>query len=295
MIDTLAVGFLLAFAAPGCGGHGDAGSMLVSTGWLASHLYDPKLVILSVGDKSEYEHGHIPGAAYLPFNELQNRTSPLTLELPPMLDLAGAFGRLGVSNDSRIVLYVSRDRVSQLTRAFLTLDAMGLGAQTSVLDGGFPAWQSEGREVTKDVPVIKPASLTPCEQNDVIVDARYVSTNMGHKGIGIVDARLPEFYSGDQTGMGRRAGHIPSAVNIPYTSLFDSKGKLWPADTLREMFKRAGIQNGDRVVSYCHIGQQATVIYFVARYLGMDARLYDGSWEDWSAHKELPAVTGSKN
>jgi thiosulfate/3-mercaptopyruvate sulfurtransferase len=59
------------------------------------------------------------------------------------------------------------------------------------------------------------------------------------------------------------------------------------------MFRGAGIQPGDRVVSYCHIGLQATMAYFTARYLGYDARLYDGSWEDWSAHTELPAETAA--
>ena len=63
---------------------------------------------------------------------------------------------------------------------------------------------------------------------------------------------------------------------------------------LEQMFKAAGIKNGNRVVSYCHIGQQASVIYFVARYLGYDARLFDGSWEDWSKHTELPAEVSSK-
>jgi len=295
MIEIFAGAFLLAYAAPGCGGHGDASTMLVSTDWLAAHLHDANLVILAVGDKADYERSHIPGAVHLPFQELSNRLSPLTLELPSMADLAGVFGRLGVTNNSRIVLYVSKDRVSQMTRAFLSLDAMGLGKQTSILDGGFPVWQKEGRAVTADVPSVKPGGVTPCAQTDVIVDSRYVVGNLGNRRVTVVDARLPEFYSGDQTATGRRPGHIPGAVNLPYTSLFDEHGKLWPADTLREMLARVGLQKGQQVVSYCHIGQQATVVYFVARYLGMDARLYDGSWEDWSAHQDLPAQTGSRN
>jgi thiosulfate/3-mercaptopyruvate sulfurtransferase len=67
---------------------------------------------------------------------------------------------------------------------------------------------------------------------------------------------------------------------------------LYSPALLRDMFARTGIKPGDRVVSYCHIGMQATMVYFAARYLGYDARLYDGSWEDWSAHQELPAATG---
>jgi thiosulfate/3-mercaptopyruvate sulfurtransferase len=171
---------------------------------------------------------------------------------------------------------------------------MGLGARTSILDGGYAAWEGEGRPVTKAVMPPKKGNLTPCEQKDVIVEAGYVSTHMGQRGTAIVDARLPGFYTGDQVAPNRRAGHIPGATNIPFSSLLDDKGKLWPADTLRQMFQRAGIRPGDRVVSYCHIGQQATLVYFVARYLGFDARLYDGSWEDWSAHKELPATTAAR-
>jgi thiosulfate/3-mercaptopyruvate sulfurtransferase len=70
---------------------------------------------------------------------------------------------------------------------------------------------------------------------------------------------------------------------------------LKSADSLAAIFKGGGVKTGDRVVSYCHIGQQATVIYFVARYLGYDARLYDGSWQDWSAHTEVPAELSPKN
>jgi thiosulfate/3-mercaptopyruvate sulfurtransferase len=268
--------------------------MVVSTGWLASHLRDPKLVVLAVGDKAAYDHAHIPGAAFLAYQNLSSRLSPLTLELPPMNELAETFGALGVGNDSRIVVYIGGGgRPIQATRTYLTLDAMGLGAQASILDGGIDTWQSEGRATSSEAPAIKRATLSPCAQSDVIVDSAYVSSNLRHRGVDIVDARAPEFYTGESTATGKRTGHIPGAVNLPFSTFVDAQGKLLPAATLRQMFQAAGIQKGDRVVSYCHIGLQATMVYFTARYLGFDARLYDGSWEDWSAHTELAAETGA--
>jgi thiosulfate/3-mercaptopyruvate sulfurtransferase len=267
--------------------------MLVSTVWLAGHLQDPNLVILSIGQKSEYDRGHIPGALYLEYAATRLAKSPmnLTFELPPVADLVEVFGHLGVTNDSHIILYFSNDTVSPTTRVFLTLDALGLGPQTSILDGGFPAWQSEGRPVSTEARLVIRGHLDSCPQNDVIAGIDYVRANLHRSGVAIVDARDLEYYTGASHRDGQRAGHIPGARGLTYSTLLDGSGKFRPPDVLAAMFRDAGIQPGDRVVSYCHIGQQATVVYFVARYLGYDARLYDGSWEDWSAHTELPAET----
>ncbi len=285
-------------AAPAaCGGHGDKNTMLVSTARLAEHLKDPNLVILAIGEKSEYDAGHIPGSIFVEYMDTHLMKGPtgLSVELPPMPDLAAVFGKLGVSNDSHIVLYETKDWFSPMTRVYLTLDAMGLGPHTSVLDGGFPVWKKEGRPVATEVRAVTRGTITTCAQNDVITYLDDVKASVGHAGVKIVDARDAEFYTGQRQPDTQRLGHIPGALSIPFRSLTDDSGKLKPPTELAEIFGAAGVKPGDRIIAYCHIGQQATAVYFAARYLGYDARLYDGSWEEWSAHKELPAVTSSSS
>src|ERR1017187_8103139 len=292
LVSLMACVALLHAATPLCGGHGDRNSMVVSTTWLAKHLKDSGLVILSVGQQQDYDAGHIPGALSLDFNDIRAMApegQEPNVELPPMAQLKEVFEKLGVNNDSHIILYVAMDQLSTTTRAFLTLDAMGFGARTSILDGGFPLWQKEGLAVTMDVRKVTRGKLDVCPQNDVIVSLDYVRDNLHHAGVDMVDARTADFYSGARTPQGQRAGHIPGASNLTFSTMVDADGKWKPADELRKQMEGVGIKPGDRVVSYCHTGQQATVVYFGARYLGLDARLYDGSWEGWSAHADLPA------
>ena len=278
-----------------CGGHGTKDTMLVSTAWLAQHLKDAGLVMLEIGDKPAGTH--IPGSQFLDYMETHYMKSPqgLTLELLPMPELAKNFEKRGVSNGSHIILYWnSVERVSYTTRVYWTLDAMGLGAKTSILDGGLPVWEREGRQTTSEVRAVPPGKLAPCPSNDVVTDAGYIRANLTHAGVHIVDARLPEYFSGARHGNGKTDGHIPGAANITFNTLVGDDGKFKTPDALAAMFHDAGVKKGDRVVSYCHIGQQATVVYFVARYLGYDARLYDGSWEDWGSHTENPVEKGTR-
>ncbi len=283
-----------ALAAGACPGHGDAGTMLVSVENLAAHLKEPGVVVIGVGPRAEFDKGHIPGSVSLELAAISAKGVPLTLELPAMAELAETFGALGIWNTSRVVLYSVANSVQSATRVFLTLDAMGLGRNAALLDGGFAAWTAAGHPVTTEVSAVQKGKVEPCAQNDIIVDAAWVSANLRHPGVDIVDARLPAFYTGEQIPNNQRAGHIPGAANIPFSSMFDDKGLLKSPEQLRAMLSAAGVKQGDRVVSYCHIGQQATVTYFVARYLGFEARLYDGSWQDWSARTELPTEVSKK-
>jgi thiosulfate/3-mercaptopyruvate sulfurtransferase len=282
-------------AGPACGGHGTRESLLVSTAWLAQHLNDPNVVILEIGDQGS--DGHIPGARPLDYMDTHYMKSPsgLTLELLPMPELAKNFEKMGVSDNSHVILYWnSVDRLSYATRVFWTLDAMGLGSRTSILDGGLPVWKKEGRQVSSEVRPAVAGKLTLCPQSDVLSDGAYVRANLNHVGVHIVDARLPEYFSGARHGNGKNDGHIPGATNITYNTLLGDDGKFRTPEALAAMFRDAAVKPGDRVVSYCHIGQQATVVYFVARYLGYDARLYDGSWEDWGSHAENPVEKGTR-
>jgi thiosulfate/3-mercaptopyruvate sulfurtransferase len=289
-IFTVIVAAALPSMGAPCGGHGTRATMLVTTKWLADHLSDPNLVVIGVGQKSEFDAAHIPGSQFLNYTSIVLPAAPErpnSAELPPMADLAKAFGDLGVSNDSRIVLYMTKDAISLTTRVYLTLDAMGLGPQASLLDGGFLEWQREGRPVTTEVRAPKPGRIEPCAQTDVITDVTFVKANLHKAGVGIVDSRTKNFYTGETPGRNQRPGHIPGAVSVPYLTLLDETGKFRSPETMAKQFEDAGVKKGDRVVSYCHIGQQATVVYFAARYLGYDARMYDGSFEEWSRMTDL--------
>jgi thiosulfate/3-mercaptopyruvate sulfurtransferase len=269
-------------------------SLIVSTDWVAQHLKDHSLVLLQVGEKTEYTAAHIPGAQFIALADISTpRGQGLTLELPPVEQLKTAFEKLGVSNKSRVVIYFSKDWVTPTARVFMTLDYLGLGDRTSILDGGLPAWQAEGRATTTEVSTPTLGKLTPHLKQQLVVDAAWVNANLSKPGVMIVDARASKFYTGEEVGRMPRGGHIPGARNIPFDSVVEASNKFKSLEKLRQLFNTAGVKNGDSVTTYCHIGQQASLLYFVARYLGYDAHLYDGSFEDWSHRSELPVDKGN--
>jgi thiosulfate/3-mercaptopyruvate sulfurtransferase len=285
---VFALAIVVAFVSPAKGGVRE--SMIVTTDWLAKHLRDSSLVLLHVGDKKEYDAAHIPGAQFIQVSDISTpRGQGLVLELPPIDQLKATFEKFGVTDKSRVVIYFGKDWVSPTTRVYFTLDYLGLGDRASILDGGMPAWQAENRPVTAELRVPQKGSFTPRPNTKLVVDAAWVSANLKKPGVAILDARAPKFYTGAEAGQMPRAGRIPSAKNIPFSNLVeDSNNKFKSPNALRKIFNDEGVKPQDSVATYCHIGQQASLLYFVARYLGYDAHLYDGSFDDWSRRPELP-------
>lgn len=121
-----------------------------------------------------------------------------------------------------------------------------------------------------------------------MADAKLVGAIGTMPGYKLVDARAPVYYKGVEPSMGQ-SGHIPGAVNIPFSDMVDGNGTL-DVSKISAAFHDAGIKPGDTVVTYCHIGAQATTTLFAARLLGNPVLLYDGSWQDWTMNHRGPAV-----
>ncbi|SPE34425.1 putative 3-mercaptopyruvate sulfurtransferase [Candidatus Sulfopaludibacter sp. SbA6] len=294
---TIRYGFLvLTVAAPLVLSAAPNPSILVTGDGLASHLKDESLVILHVGSQKDYDAGHIPGAHLVTLGDISiTDQSGLRLELPPVNELEAAFGRLGVSDGARIVVYAGTESVQSATRVWFTLDYLGLGDRAALLDGGLALWRAEGRPLSTGAASVQGARFTAHPAPQLVVSAEWVRAHLDDRNVQLLDARLPEFYSGANAGGMPRAGHIPGARNVPFTSVLAENGRLKPPQSLQAILISSGGQEPGLTVSYCHIGQQATVLYFAARYLGLNARLYDGSFQDWSRHSELavePAVAG---
>lgn len=256
--------------------------VVVSTQWLAAHLSDPKLVIIHAGDPDNYRTAHIPGARSLPGNKF---TAPGT-ELPPDDQLKAALEGIGISDDSRVVIY-SPDWGPIASRLFFTLDYLGFN-NAALLDGGIEKWQEEKRSTSTDEPVVTRGTLTVHPHPELVAKLSQVKELTGgpNPNTVIVDARPLRRY---------RTGHLPGAVPFFWEkNLVDAEAMSQvlksPAE-LRKMYAAAGVTPGKKVISYCEVGWQATYAYFIARYLGYDAAMYDGSWSEWSKEKQ-PAVRG---
>jgi thiosulfate/3-mercaptopyruvate sulfurtransferase len=265
--------------------------LVVPTAWLAAHLSDKSLVLLHVGDADGYRAKHIAGARLVALSDISismQGPDQLHLELPPPDDLRQRFEKLGISNDSRIVVYFGEDWVSPATRVVLTLDAAGLGDRAGLLDGGMPAWVRDGHPVTDAAAPVRTGKLAPLAMKPIIVNATTVLSSLGKPGVAVIDARDRTYYDGTETGSSHdkqhRTGHIAGAHSVPFSSVFDDKLVLLSTDELTARFTQAGVAPGDTIIGYCHIGQQATAMLFAARRLGHPVLLYDGSFEDWSLH-----------
>ena len=265
--------------------------LTVTSSWLADHLKDPDLVLLHVGDKAEYEKGHIPGARYAAMQDVSissmDHEKGLMLELPPVDTLRAHLAALGISDKSRVVVYYGNDWISPSTRILFTLDYAGLGERSALLDGGMPAWKDGGHQVTTEVPGARVGQLSALKTRPLVVSAEFVKANLKSPTVRIIDGRAASFFDGADAGNPRK-GHIAGAHSLPFTEVTDDKLHLKSAEQLAALFARAGVGPKDTVLAYCHIGQQATAVLFAARTLGHPVLLYDGAFQEWSRRADLP-------
>ncbi len=269
-------------------------AMVVSAEWLAGQLKTPGLVVLHAGTSKDYEAGHIPGARLIELAAIAPPgASGLRLEVPEEAVLLRALEAAGISDNSRVVVYAGGP-VLAATRVWFTLDLVGLAARASILDGGLPAWRAAGQPVSTDPPAAAgPGNLNARIHAERLAKVEWIREHLTDPGTVILDARLPQFYLGTDPGTMPRAGRIPGARNVPYTGLFDKEGRLLPEAELRRLLGVGPDAGSKKYVAYCHIGLQATSVYFAARRLGLDVRLYDGSFQEWSGMPNLPVETGT--
>jgi len=260
--------------------------MLVSTAWLQEHLGDPDLVVLYVGrSRSDYDARHIPGARFLPLDELVKQHPDSLNDLPPSASLQAVFESLGVGDESRVVLYGESGGLLA-ARAYFTLDYLGHGDRASLLDGGIEKWAAEARPVDHKPVQAAPAHFIPHVQSDVAITTQRMHALVDTQSSSylLLDARPPREFDGTVMSEGvPKAGHLAGAKSLYWKTLLQSDAvpSLRDATELRQVFENAGANATTPIVTYCRTGMQSSFTYFAAKYLGYRAAMYDGSVYEW--------------
>lgn len=256
--------------------------MLIDGDALQTRLGEDNLVILHAArDSSGYMDTHIPGARLASWRHFAIEIDGVPNELPPLDALTDWIQRVGVNQTSQVVVYDDTNSL-QAARLYFTLDYLGMGDRVSLLDGGLSRWIAEGRPVTDASPnAVERGDFVPTPREDIKIEweemARLSSEkkNNDNAPFTIVDTRSDQQYRPDEPD-----GAIPGATQLYWMDCVED-GVLRPNRELKRLFEQANVNRNQPVVVYCNSGVQASYLYFVAKLLGYETRMYDGSMSEW--------------
>jgi thiosulfate/3-mercaptopyruvate sulfurtransferase len=204
-------------------------------------------------------------------------------------------GQFGVTNSSRIVFYDQKG-IASSARGYWLMGLFGHDA-VAVLDGGLPKWRKEGRAIESGEPTRPiPTTFVAAFRARRLRGIGDILANLENKAELVLDARGAGRFAGTQAEprKGVRSGHIPGAVNLPYTELLGPEGTFLPANALRERFAKAGVDGSRPVVTSCGTGVTACILTLGMKVAGLPpAPVYDGSWTEWGSRSDTPIETGS--
>lgn len=276
--------------------------VLVSTGWLALHLDDPRLRIVdatwhlpNTGRKgrADYDAGHIPGAVFWDLDAVADPADPRPHMLPSANDFRRHMEAFGIGDDSFVVVY---DQLGLATaaRPWWMLRVFGHDG-VAVLDGGMVKWTAEGRPVVTDAPAPRAAHFTARPRPGMVRSLDQLRDNLASRAEQVLDARSAGRFDGTapEPRPDSKSGHIPGARNLPVDRLTypDRKTVKTPAH-LEGLFIAAGLDLSRPVVTSCGSGVTACALALGLHLIGKrDVAVYDGSWAEWGTHPETPVET----
>lgn len=268
---------------------------MVSPKWLQAHMGD--VAILDVRKDDEFAALHLPGARLLSLGDIRVRQDDRDLFFVPDAQLAAHFGKLGLTRTTPVVIYADA-KFQDATLAAVALLRLG-HRSLAILEGGILRWATERRPLTAAVVASEPATYEPLPgAGDFAIRIDELAAKVKAGGTAILDVRPPEFFRGEKSTEAR-PGHMPGAKNRLYSKDLqrtDDGQWLRPRADLEQEYGALGFAKDEPVVVTCRTGHTASEAYFVMRHLlGYEqARWYNGSWTEWAARADLPAVTGDR-
>ncbi|MGH3683901.1 MAG: sulfurtransferase [Pseudonocardiaceae bacterium] len=274
-------------------------NVLVTPDWAEQNLDTEGIVLVEVDeDATAYDVGHIPGAVRIDWKtELQD---------PVVRDFVdkGAFEKLlsnkGISNDDTVVLYGGNNNWFA-AYAYWYFKLYG-HRDVRLLDGGRKKWELDGRTLTTDE-VNRPATSYTAQEQDLSIRAFRQETLDAIGTKNLVDVRSPDEFSGKILApahlpqeSAQRPGHIPTALNVPWSKAANEDGTFKSDDELQALYRGAGLDESKATIAYCRIGERSSHTWFVLHELlgQSDVKNYDGSWTEYGSLVGAPIELGSK-